>query len=142
MLNSIKTNVCTIATNIPRSNIGRGTISGTSNIKTASTVWSPKILPKSLMERDNGLARWPIISIGNIRGDSHQTGPRKCLRYFMPLALNPYIWVVKKTIRAHAAVVFKLLVGGTNPGIWPDMLEKNIKNAGGQGAGGKTFHGL
>ncbi len=70
-----------------------------------------------------------MTSIGTISGAIHQTGPTKCFRYFTPCSLTPMMCVMAKTVRAMAALVLRLAVGGKNPGIRPTRLEMRMKRA-------------
>src|SRR3990172_7625392 len=89
----------------------------------------PIMFPKRRSERDTGLARCPIISMGSIKGASHQTGPVKCLKYLSPCSLTPITWVAKKTIRASAKVVLRFAVGGRSPGMRPSTFDTKMKTA-------------
>ena len=47
----------------------------------STTAWSAAMLPSRRIASDTGRAMWLMSSIGSISGASHQTGPRKCLKY-------------------------------------------------------------
>src|SRR3990170_1629227 len=87
------------------------------------------MLPKRRSDRDTGLARCPIISMGSINGASHQTGPVKCLKYLIPCSLTPITWVARKTIRASDRVVLRFAVGGRSPGMRPSTFDTKMKTA-------------
>ena len=64
--------------------IGNGTKKGTSIVRMIMARSSPKMLPKSRKLKDSTRLKWPIISMGSIRGMSHGTGPIKCFTYLAP----------------------------------------------------------
>jgi len=68
-----------------------------------------------------------MISMGIMSGMRDQTGPRNCLKYFMPWICTPTMCVRKKTTRAMATVVFRLAVGDSNPGMRPMRFENRMK---------------
>src|SRR4030042_4896619 len=94
---SIKTSVCIKDVKIINTKTGKGTSVGTRNSTTKRTISSPLILPNKRKVKESGREKWLMISMGIIRGGSHQTGPINCLKYFTPWVLTPTTCVEKKT---------------------------------------------
>jgi len=66
-----------------RNIIGTGKNNGNKEARIISTKSSPLIFPNSLRVNVKGLARWVIISSGNIKGVSHHIGPVNDFIYFI-----------------------------------------------------------